>query len=727
MEASRAFHQQPLRIDVATSHIEGGQALGWVDPDRVTGCVAFSEPRDAFERFALSHLQDASPDDVPSGSLPSGVAALVAGLKAAHLRLYRENHSLMKEPKWVWVTAACAEEGRIYFVRTQSSWIYLLRAGRAFLIGGDGDRRSAIVREEALGGHEKLRLQVTSLDVTRDDTVLLVAGDADEPPDLRAVSRLYAESRDLKRACDGLVNLLGLQGPSAGVVAFRFTPLLSGAHPEPLDTAKGEEILGQIAEMAREVVLAAREGPLEPPAAEPAPPAPVIPAAAATPPPLAPEAPRGPRRLDPPQAAEPTPRPPAPELEAAALRHRTVQAAAARARRARRTAVVPFVVLIVLLGLLAIVLLGGAAWPDLLERARGIFERVRGGGAPTQTYGLVDFISDPPGATVMVDGERLAGATPLVQVRLPRGRHTVTMRLGVAGAAAESFEVDHERHTKLHASFIGALEVRARDGRGHPQAWLAGQSSRQALPARFDGLAAGWHRVFFEDERFALWERKVLVRGGEVTGLEINNAFDARNVLVQVESLHMSSARGLEPVAGADSVFVDRGFIGLAPVELEVAPGLHGVRVAAAGESYCEILDLPAGSSHFITPQFGLQARPSFQHRPPALAGRNEPLVLAVTIRGAGGDVRQPQVLVPRGFDHPLRLPLIKDPSVEDLYTATLAPGQQASGPAIAYYFSVLTPEGEEAVSELFGLATGRSLAARPQAPIGGLAAAVLP
>ena len=46
----------PLRIELATSQIEGGQAVGWVDPDRITGAVAFGEPRETFKEFVLPRL-----------------------------------------------------------------------------------------------------------------------------------------------------------------------------------------------------------------------------------------------------------------------------------------------------------------------------------------------------------------------------------------------------------------------------------------------------------------------------------------------------------------------------------------------------------------------------------------------------------------------------------------------------------------------------------------------
>jgi len=44
-------------------------------------------------------------------------------------------------------------------------------------------------------------------------------------PDLRAVANVFSQTTDLRRACDGLVNLLGLQSEGAGAIAFRFVPV----------------------------------------------------------------------------------------------------------------------------------------------------------------------------------------------------------------------------------------------------------------------------------------------------------------------------------------------------------------------------------------------------------------------------------------------------------------------------------------------------------------------
>jgi hypothetical protein len=227
---------------------------------------------------------------------------------------------------------------------------------------------------------------------------------------------------------------------------------------------------------------------------------------------------------------------------------------------------------------------------------------------------------------------------------------------------------------------------------------------KQSLPASFAQLPAGWHRLFFEDDRLPLWERKVLVRSGEVTRIDINNAFEATRALVRVESLHLLPAEGLRQVIGVDSVFVDRSFAGLAPIELEVVPGYHAVRVAGGGESQCTVLELPAGSSQVVAPSFGQQAHPSFRHQPPAQANALEPVRLAVEIRHPSGGLRQPQLLLPDGFGGPRALPLVQTDSPPDVYVGVLPVTPAMVGRTVQYYFSVVTREGEEAVSELFAI-----------------------
>jgi len=685
MEASRAA-EGPLRIEVATSQIEGGQAIGWVDPDRVTGCVAFSEPREAFERFVAPHIADEAESEPEAANVPPGVSALIAGLRSAHHRLYRENHSLMKEPKWVTLTGACAEESRIYFVKTRASWVYLLRGGRACRVGGDDSFSVNDARGDALGGPEKLRLQVTSIEIEPDDQILLVMGDTDDPPDERAIARLFTESRDLKRACDGLVNLLGLQGASASVVAFRYSPLMADAPRAKLDVTEGRQVIGEIREMARELVLAANVDSVEAPEPLEVVPRPSPPAARGVAAPTADsvaseERPAG---TVPPSTADPAPAPPpAP-------------------RRRRGASVVPIILIALLLFAFAALLLSGAGWPDLLERVKRSLPLGVGGQNATIVYALVDAESNPAGARLVVDGQELPGRTPVRGLRVRPGRHEVKLVLGVAGVWCDSLDFVAGERQSVSASFVGSLHVDAREMSGNPRVWLEGQVTKRELPADFSDLPAGWYRIYFEDDRMPLWERKVLVRHGEQASVEVNNAFATEQVLLRVEGLRMIEAQGLRPSVG-DSVFVDGSFAGLSPLELEIDPGLHGVRVASGNDEYCEVLRLPAGASRFVVPQFGLRERPRFHHVPPGrVAIPKGPVLLAVEIRSERGGLRRPELQLPAISGGPRAIPLIQMDSTADLYVGKVEVAGLVAGQAIAYYFSVTTPEGDQVVSDLY-------------------------
>lgn len=710
MEGARAGG--PLRIEVATSQIEGNQAVGWADPNRVCGCVAYCEPRDAFDRFVAPNLNETMSGSSESGGLPQNVTDLITGLKAAHLRLYRENHSLMKDPKWVRITAACADEERIYFTKTQSSWIYLVRGGRAFLVGSQEQIPGRIDdRAEALGGPEKLRLQVTSVSVTKDDQILLVTADADQPPDLHAIARLFTEATDLKRACDGLVNLLGLQAQSAAVVAFRYSPLMSGRQDTNLDTVRGGAILDEISEMTRDVVVAAQEahgadgeiveeefaGSVEENlAALPGDHAPVH-----SQPVASGEATARELESEVQEVPEVAPIPDAVSPEPVALATREGEEDSLENPPRRRSSIWPILLITLLLFIAAAFFLSGAGWPDLVEKVKGLLSSGTGRGTPTALAGLLDATSDPPGAIIAVDGEKVPGRTPLHGLRIPPGKRVIGMYLGAAGIWVDTLDVVAGERTVVHAGFHGSLAIAARDTASHPRVWLEGQTSKRTLPTEFADLPAGWYRIFFEDDRIPLWERKVLVRNGDTASIEVNNAFSDHHVLLRVESLRMIPAEGLRPSL-SDSVFVDRTFRGLAPLEVELTPGLHGVRVVSGGEEYCEVLRLPAGASRFITPQFGLRSKPSFHHLPPEKVVLQGPLLLAVEIEGDTSGLRHPQLQLPKFAGGPRAIPLVQVDSGENLFVGRVEQTGIVLGDPIPYYFSVASPDGEETVSDLF-------------------------
>ncbi len=229
----------PVRIELATSELEGGRYRAWADPTRVLTVVAVSTPEDTFAKMVeprLRELELADDGEADPGGAPPALHGLLGKLREAHARLWRENGSLMREARDVEVSCALAEEDRVYFVKGAPAWVCLLRNGQAHPVGGPPDQGQAA--GAALGRSERLGLEVTSLAVRPGDTVVVFACESDLPPDLRAVENLFQRTPDLKRACDGLVNLLGLQAQGACAVALRFVPVtagLGGARPNPLD------------------------------------------------------------------------------------------------------------------------------------------------------------------------------------------------------------------------------------------------------------------------------------------------------------------------------------------------------------------------------------------------------------------------------------------------------------------------------------------------------------
>jgi hypothetical protein len=81
-----------------------------------------------------------------------------------------------------------------------------------------------------------------------------------QTPDRHAVARAFQETPDLKRACYGLVALLGLQSAGVGAVAMRFVPV--GASAE--DALDGNDVIEDLErELARRLADTPR-GPVRP-------------------------------------------------------------------------------------------------------------------------------------------------------------------------------------------------------------------------------------------------------------------------------------------------------------------------------------------------------------------------------------------------------------------------------------------------------------------------------
>ena len=219
---------RPMRIEFATSELEGGPCRAWADPSVVLGAIAVSDPSEGFTKLVQPRLEELDAfGEATGGELPPIVTQLVDQLQRIHTRMVREHADA---PATIALTCAAVEEDRVFFVKTCPAWIGLVRGTRAHAV--ERPTEEDFSHPVGLGASERLSLEVTSLPVQPGDIVVLLCSDMHAAPDLRAVANVFNQTTDLRRACDGLVNLLGLQSEGAGAIAFRFVPVGASAIAE---------------------------------------------------------------------------------------------------------------------------------------------------------------------------------------------------------------------------------------------------------------------------------------------------------------------------------------------------------------------------------------------------------------------------------------------------------------------------------------------------------------
>lgn len=109
-------------------------------------------------------------------------------------------------------------------------------------------------------------------------------------------------------------------------------------------------------------------------------------------------------------------------------------------------------------------------------------------------------------------------------------------------------------------------------------------------PLRRKALPPGTHHLLVSRLGFMAFEQPVEIQSGETTEIIVD--------LLPVSGVvHIESYRSAR-------VFVDDRLVGTSPVEIEVTPGPHRIRVEASGyRSYEEQLDLAAGEWHELAPR----------------------------------------------------------------------------------------------------------------------------
>lgn len=706
----------PMRIEMATSETEGAETITWIDPAQVVGAIARSQPRETFGRFVEPRLAELAAgrregtSEPRDGGLPERVATVLERLRQVHGRLYRENRSPLRDPRSVRLAATMVEGDRVYFVKAIRCWVFRVREGVAVRIGGE-DEGASNPGAAALGMTGRLSLAVTSIPYEPSDVIVLLAAEGGDPPDPRAVASVLEQTQDLKRACDGLVNLFGLDAGGAGAIALRFVPILA-ARPQEADAAVFFEDLSR--ELATDNQSAAGAASSPPFGEEIALPAFLEEIGTAVPPgdsggasverrPLeaAPEAALAPMAAPPPPqepagqsafvgAADGASRP-----EAAERSPSPQPWAPSDARPASTTRRVGRGTLAVIGGVI-VVLLGIAGIPRGIHLLRG--------SVATGDLGVLRLDSVPPARAVFVDGVDQGTGTPAILEGVAPGVHRIRFDLGPYGAVEQMARLRKGETVEVRARGVGSLDVGLAEVRPDSRVWLRGRAQTPA-PCRVDTLTAGWHEIFYEDDRIALWQRPVLIRAGETTRLRIPNAFATDRAHLRIESWSYEEGEGLRETEGSE-VTIDGETAGVTPLDTDVTPGLHGIRIdGATGQTWTEVCDFKAGSSRVIAPRFGMGQWPEIRHREPGRVLRRGPILLTVEIVTEGGvPARNPRLQIPSLGAGARDLPLSPVDVTLGTYVSAVDPETLPVGKPVAYYFTVQTPGGETICSELYRL-----------------------
>src|SRR5690606_4743471 len=114
--ASHPEPARPMRIEFATSELEGGPCRAWADPSVVLGAIAVSDPSDGFTKLVQPRLEELDAfGQATGGELPPIVTQLIDQLQKIHARMVREHPDA---PATIALTCAAVEEDRVYFVKT---------------------------------------------------------------------------------------------------------------------------------------------------------------------------------------------------------------------------------------------------------------------------------------------------------------------------------------------------------------------------------------------------------------------------------------------------------------------------------------------------------------------------------------------------------------------------------------------------------------------------------
>jgi len=176
--------------------------------------------------------------------------------------------------------------------------------------------------------------------------------------------------------------------------------------------------------------------------------------------------------------------------------------------------------------------------------------------------GTVVVRSDPPGASVFVDGERHKDATPTEIKNVTVGdKHKIRVEKEGFKAWSEIVEPEPDKSLTLEASLTRVVpkltltgEIRISSTPSGAKVSLNGNYMGRDTPSLLSGLAPGTYTVNLEKEGYKAWEKEVVVRASETSDLpevELQMAFGKLNLSSSpwADVYHAGKKLGTTPLA----------------------------------------------------------------------------------------------------------------------------------------------------------------------------------
>jgi len=323
-------------------------------------------------------------------------------------------------------------------------------------------------------------------------------------------------------------------------------------------------------------------------------------------------------------------------------------------------------------------------------------------GVVAPATGLADIFSDPPGATIRVDGVTLDGKTPLAGISIDAGLHRVELDWGPWGAWRDTVEITPGSRLTVHPALFGTASFRSSEPARVLDVYMDGVYVG-TTPLSLPQVVVGRHLVRFGGPGLTTSAQEVEILRDRPVELAGNPGPVPENGKITVRTAILGDS-GFESGKG-DPYWIDGVARGVTPATVDLKPGTHSVRVARRGfPPQVTILDVKAGGEHFVTAEFGARSEEPLRFDPPDAINVSNPMPLTLALPTSEWDPSMALWLyaaAPGGSFQAKRMTRLEEGT--RTFAALLPPEVlRSNARQVRFYFKATGTAGRETYSEIY-------------------------